>query len=223
MGALGMALVAAGLILAGGGIGFWLGRLDRAVGEAKLEETRAELDEYRREVTEHFGQTAGHFQALGQQYKALYEHLADGSQKLCDTEALDKELLFPLAGEAALEQAAGDDPGETLDSTSSDTSAEEHSPARDDALEAAAVESETDEAVETDVAEAAMDVGADDNDVSAEPRQSESAADEDISAAGATDTAEEPADNVVELVPRSESSGDDPDSGGDKDDKRTYH
>ena len=202
----GTIIIAVGLILAGGGIGFWLGRLDRAVEQAKLEETRAELDEYRRQVAEHFGQTAGHFQALGQQYKALYEHLAHGSEKLCDAEALDRELPFPLAGEAALEQADSNSPADTLDGSALDSKSSDDSsePAGDEVLEAATVESETDEAL-AEVAEIGADVGgeisADDSNVSAEP-----------------------ADNVVELVPRSDSSSDDPDSGGSgKDNERTYH
>ncbi len=220
MGALGMTLIAAGLILAGGGIGFWLGRLDRAVEEAKLEETRAELDEYRQQVTEHFGQTAGHFQALGQQYKALYEHLAQGSEKLCDTEALDRELLFPLAGEATPEQAETLD-GSTPDGVSNDE-LPEHTAAGDEPLESVAAETETVEPVDT---EAAVDVSddsrADDGQASAEPAQSEGVAEEHT---GAAADAAEPADNVVELVPRSDSSSDDPDSSGDgKDNERTYH
>jgi len=225
MGALGMTLIAAGLIVVAGGIGFWLGRLGRSAGEAKLEETRAELDEYRRQVTEHFGETAGHFQVLGQQYKALYEHLAQGSEKLCDTEALDRELLFPLAGGAALEQTAGDSRAETPDSKPGDD-LPEPGPTDDEALEATRFDGEADEPVDTEAADPGTGVSGDD-DVSSEPLRSEGAAEEDVSATAAADAAGSdklPADNVVELVPRGDSSSDDPDGDGDgKDTERTYH
>ncbi len=91
------ALTVAGL-LAGIGIGFWLGRLQN--NEDRVAELETELDGYKAQVTEHFAQSATHFQAIGRQYKELYEHMAAGSQALCapDTHGA---VSFPAPGDVA--------------------------------------------------------------------------------------------------------------------------
>ena len=71
------------LLLAGAGIGFFLGRKGRSNATSKLEETRAEFDDYRKDVTRHFDQTAQQFQTIGQQYRDLYEHMAKGAETFC--------------------------------------------------------------------------------------------------------------------------------------------
>ncbi|MEO1247485.1 MAG: DUF1043 family protein [Pseudomonadota bacterium] len=214
MGALGMALLGIGLLLAGAGIGFWLAKLGQSVDEAKIEEARTALDDYRREVTEHFGETAGRFQALGQQYKELYEHLAKGSEQLCDTAAMDRELLFPLPGEAALTQRDEADP-QALDDESSDANAEH-------AADTAALEAEeAADLVAADVADG--EPGAADE---AEVLEAHAEADEerdtaDAAAESPAESQAEPADNVVELVPRSDSAAEEKDE--KEDGERTYH
>ncbi len=70
------------LLLAGAGIGFFLGRIGRS-SATELEETRAEYDDYRKDVTRHFDQTAEQFHAIGQQYRDLYEHMAKGAEAFC--------------------------------------------------------------------------------------------------------------------------------------------
>lgn len=79
----------------GVGLGFWLGRSYRGSDTAKLAEAEAELAGYKAKVTEHFSQAASHFQAIGRQYRELYEHMAAGSQDLCEQAGSDNPLKFP--------------------------------------------------------------------------------------------------------------------------------
>ncbi len=91
------ALAVAGL-LAGIGIGFWLGRLQND-GD-RVAELETELDTYKAQVTEHFAQSATHFQAIGRQYRDLYEHMAAGSQALCAPDAVGT-VSFPAPAEVS--------------------------------------------------------------------------------------------------------------------------
>jgi uncharacterized membrane-anchored protein YhcB (DUF1043 family) len=96
------------IFLAGAGLGFFLGAILRKGDNAKLADTEAELAAYKREVTEHFGQSAEHFQAIGSHYRKLYEHMAAGSEKLCDPVEADTDLKFPRPAEVAIEASAPD-------------------------------------------------------------------------------------------------------------------
>ena len=102
------ALAIAGLV-AGIGIGFWLGRLQN--NGDRVAELETELEAYRAKVTEHFAQSATHFQAIGQQYKELYEHMAAGSEALCAPDA-KATMSFPAPVEvtALAEPAAPVEP-----------------------------------------------------------------------------------------------------------------
>lgn len=113
------AVVCIVLAAAGAGLGYWLGIQRRAVESAKLDAVQAELDDYRKRVSEHFGETATRFHDLGRQYRELYEHMAAGSQDLCDVDDAGGKLPFAAADRPAIEageqvaeaQAAHDDPG----------------------------------------------------------------------------------------------------------------
>lgn len=68
--------------------------------ESQLADSEKKLDEYKTEVSEHFGKTALLFNNLTDDYRAVYEHLATGSQTLCGdkvnqlvSEVPDKKLL----------------------------------------------------------------------------------------------------------------------------------
>lgn len=71
-------------------IAFFIGRLtskereDRKRLELALEESREELKNYRSEVTSHFQETAHKFNVLTENYRSIYEHMAQGAQNLCD-------------------------------------------------------------------------------------------------------------------------------------------
>lgn len=93
-------------ILAGAGLGFWLGKMGRRNDVERIAEVETELAAYRDRVTEHFGQSAAHFQAIGQQYRALYEHMAAGSESLCELSASDGRLRFPRPDELVIDSSA---------------------------------------------------------------------------------------------------------------------
>ncbi len=68
--------------------------------ESQLADSEKKLDEYKTEVSQHFGKTAQLFNNLTDDYRAVYEHLAAGSQALCGdkvdqlvSELPDKKLL----------------------------------------------------------------------------------------------------------------------------------
>jgi len=105
-------LVVVGVLLVGGGflIGLALGRssnkAERRVREleGELETARAEHAGYRAEVSAHFGRSSELFRDMTAQYRAVYEHLADGARTLCP----DKTDVLPAGGpEALLLGAAG--------------------------------------------------------------------------------------------------------------------
>ena len=64
--------------------------------EGELSETRKELEGYRSKVNNHFKKTSELFTQMTSTYKAVYMHLAEGSQELCTTDAA---LLNPSNGE----------------------------------------------------------------------------------------------------------------------------
>lgn len=54
----------------------------------QLDSVSAELDEYRGQVTKHFVRTAELVDALAANSREIYNHLAEGSQSLCDANAI---------------------------------------------------------------------------------------------------------------------------------------
>lgn len=87
--ALWMWIAAAAFFLTGVLIGMAYGRSEttstqrvRAL-EAQLRQQQQELEKYRAQVAHHFMQTADLLHTLTANYRAVYEHLADGAQTLC--------------------------------------------------------------------------------------------------------------------------------------------
>lgn len=84
-------LIVVALLLVGGGflIGLALGRssskLEARVREleGELAESHASLARYREEVGGHFGKTSDLLRDLTLQYRAVYDHLAEGARSLC--------------------------------------------------------------------------------------------------------------------------------------------
>jgi len=226
MSALGIAAAALIILVVGGAIGYYLGRLQQSASTARLEEVESDFDTYRKDVTEHFSKTAEQFQAIGLQYRQLYDHLAEGSAALCQLDKLDAEPPFPLvtdAGSEAVESPA--ETGQDADSVeavaepAADASAEQptEEPAEEpteahaeeplEAMEAA--EPEADEA--PDVDERPELTGGDES----------ATADDEMSA-----DADTKPDNVVELVrPGSADPVEEEPAGDDKpdSDERSYH
>lgn len=91
-----MWLVVIVLVIAAAVIGFYLGRVSAGGArqktvelEAEIERQKSELNDYRREVDAHFDQTASLFVSMAGSYKALFEHLNGGYEKLAGGEGRD--------------------------------------------------------------------------------------------------------------------------------------
>jgi len=56
--------------------------------QSELETINVELNEYRGRVTQHFARTAELVDALAANSREIYNHLAEGSQKLCASDAI---------------------------------------------------------------------------------------------------------------------------------------
>ncbi len=99
------------LFLAGLGVGFLWGRSTTDASrkaeklDQELRQTRVALESYKDEVNAHFATTAQLVEKLTEDYKAVYRHLAEGSEKLCGPNA----PRLPQPGPEALE-------GETVSS-----------------------------------------------------------------------------------------------------------
>lgn len=99
-------LATLGALLAGGIVGFLIGRAtNKALElcrklEEQLEEARAAQARYREEVAQHFSRTSDLVKSLTLQYRAVYEHLADGARTLCPDSV--PELGRGVAGEPLL-------------------------------------------------------------------------------------------------------------------------
>jgi uncharacterized protein len=87
------------LAVAGLAIGFSIGRLKndgvkRSIQlDQELHETRAELERYRNRVIEHFTTTADLVNQLTADYRAVYEHLANGAQQLAGSQVPRLEAI----------------------------------------------------------------------------------------------------------------------------------
>ncbi|HME69571.1 MAG TPA: DUF1043 family protein [Myxococcota bacterium] len=65
--------------------------------EAELAASQAALGKYRSEVGAHFGQTSELLRAMTHQYRAVYEHLAEGARTLCPEQATGLRAGLDLA------------------------------------------------------------------------------------------------------------------------------
>ena len=78
-------------------IGYLLGRSGDSSNKQQqlidqLNESQRELGEYKEQVNSHFEQTAALVNNLTESYKAVHQHLAQGSEALCLTEHTPVEL-----------------------------------------------------------------------------------------------------------------------------------
>lgn len=102
-----MWIAAAGIFLVGLLVGIGIRRPRQATAqrvqelESELQQSREELVRYRDQVTQHFLQTADLLHAMTANYRAVYEHLANGAQNLCEgqvqalSSAALRERLLP--------------------------------------------------------------------------------------------------------------------------------
>ena len=230
------------MFVAGGAIGYYLGRLDHSARAARQDEVQEEFDAYRANVAEHFGKTADQFHAIGIQYRELYEHLAEGSAALCKLDATAGGAPFPPAIESrdTVAAVAADTTEESVDveevahaveSDESDAADDDASPAMPLTPDEPGVEADDSEdkarataeatAAELTAEASAADEGVAEADAPEEVAEvaGEDDADDQRPVAEAVDiasaeTAEQAPDNVVELVPRAETDV--------AEDKKTY-
>ena len=98
-------------------VGFVLSALfDKLKGgddTVKVKQMEAEHNEYRKQVDDHFVNTAVLFKGLTDQYRDVYQHIAQGAGELCSDEA--KELKMDLAETALLAQASAVETVETVE------------------------------------------------------------------------------------------------------------
>lgn len=84
------------LVLAAAGLGFFFGRVSNSGMKERVREAEealgrkdAEMAAYKREVDAHFDKSATLFVSMAGSYKALFEHLSSGYEKLSDGSSQD--------------------------------------------------------------------------------------------------------------------------------------
>jgi uncharacterized protein len=75
-----------------GATGVWLWLRQRGVGGESVAEIKKENARFREEVNEHFVQTAELINQLTDSYKAVFDHLSDGADKLVDEDAVRERM-----------------------------------------------------------------------------------------------------------------------------------
>jgi uncharacterized membrane-anchored protein YhcB (DUF1043 family) len=75
--------------------------------EAEVGKLKGEFGAYREQVTDHFRTTADLIHQMTASYKAVYEHLAGGSQKLCAGEVMLEMDQAPRLTTEPTTEAAG--------------------------------------------------------------------------------------------------------------------
>jgi len=111
-------LILASMLAVGILVGFFMGRSKGDTSAPKVQEleegiaqAKHEMQEYRGQVTDHFEKTANLFNQLTNDYREVYEHLANSSEKLCgDQVAKLKDLtaetkVLESEGETVVSQA----------------------------------------------------------------------------------------------------------------------
>jgi uncharacterized protein len=116
-------LIAIVLAVIGAVAGFLLGtRRGPGAGrvhamQEELAQARVEHERLRGEVTTHFERTAELVNQLTGSYRELYQHLADGSQRLTTEGQAHARLEPPAAGPALMADVPPADTGEPLQQT----------------------------------------------------------------------------------------------------------
>lgn len=103
--------VGAGMLAAGGIIGFAIGRNSspqtKTTEELKeqLHQSQEEKEEYQREVADHFAQTAELVDQMNQSYKSVHEHLASSALKLTNPD-ISRQILEAGSSPVAIESTS---------------------------------------------------------------------------------------------------------------------
>lgn len=88
----------AGLLIGGGigAVGAWLWFRGKAQGPS-YQALKKEQEEFKKDVTDHFVQTAQLINQLTDSYKAVFDHMSEGADKLVEPETLRQRL--PVTGD----------------------------------------------------------------------------------------------------------------------------
>ncbi|NNF17056.1 MAG: DUF1043 family protein [Gammaproteobacteria bacterium] len=76
------------------GIGVMMMLDRRKAGGKSVDQLREEFDDYREKVASHFGETSELFRDMTEKYRDVYNHLAAGSQSLCEDPIQHGRLEF---------------------------------------------------------------------------------------------------------------------------------
>ena len=79
-----------GLLL--GATGAWIWLRQRGGADGSVAELNKENERFREEVNEHFVQTAELINQLTDSYKAVFDHLSEGADKLVDQDAVRERM-----------------------------------------------------------------------------------------------------------------------------------
>lgn len=75
-----------------GGVAAWIWLKGRSGSAGSVETLKRENERFREEVNEHFVQTAELINQLTDSYKAVFDHLSDGAEKLVDQDAVRERM-----------------------------------------------------------------------------------------------------------------------------------
>ncbi len=75
-----------------GGTGAWIWLRQRGGADGSVAELKKENERFREEVNEHFVQTAELINQLTDSYKAVFDHLSAGADKLVDKDAVRERM-----------------------------------------------------------------------------------------------------------------------------------
>ena len=89
-----------GLLIGGAGVWIWL--RGRSSGGGSVEALQKENAQFREEVNEHFVQTAELINRLTDSYKAVFDHLSEGADRLVDKETVRERMPRVTAQEVRL-------------------------------------------------------------------------------------------------------------------------
>lgn len=108
----------------------------RKSGGRTVEDLQREMDDYKEEVGKHFATTSELFRDMTEKYRDVYNHLASGSQHLCEDAMEHARLEFAEAKpiEAASDGDTGDtganEPKSGVEAAPDDTTGAQAEPAR---------------------------------------------------------------------------------------------
>ena len=79
-----------GLLIGGVGVWFWL--RSRPGATQSVASLQKENQQFREEVNQHFVQTAELINQLTDSYKAVFDHLSDGAERLVDEKTIEERM-----------------------------------------------------------------------------------------------------------------------------------